>query len=289
MTGHEKNVSGAIERGEAQNNVSGAKQSNEAQNKASGTQDKVDEAIERGEAQNNTFDALSEVEGPSGRIVGSMRVLPGNATVEAVLFDLDGTLLDTEDLILDSFRYATTKVLGAPLPDEDLRDFIGIPLESQLHKINPEYAKEMLIAYRENNALVHDDLIKCFPGTPGTLATLKERGYRLAVVTSKRSDAALRGLRFFDLEGFFELVLGPDMTQRHKPDPEPLLVAAERMGLSSEQCAYIGDSPYDMQAARGAGMLAVAALWGMFTRERLQEAGAQQEAKSIEDLLRLFP
>ena len=210
------------------------------------------------------------------------------ATRRALLFDLDGTLVDTEELILTSFRYATSSVLGSSPPDEVMRNMIGIPLRYQMRKINEEHAEEMLLAYREHNSRIHDELIKEFPGTAATLAKLAAAGYRLAVVTSKMSESAQRDLRVFGLEGFFEFVQGSDKTDQHKPNPEPLLFAAETLGLSPEQCAYIGDSPYDMQAARAAGMLAVAALWGMFSRESLLEAGAQHELTRIEELPELF-
>ena len=207
---------------------------------------------------------------------------------KALLFDLDGTLVNTKNLILTSFRYATSSVLGASPSDEVMLDMIGIPLRYQMRKIDETHADEMLAAYREHNGRVHDELIQEFSGTAETLAKLTAAGYRLAVVTSKMSESALRDLRFFELDVFFEFVQGSDKTERHKPDPDPLLAAAKTMGLTPEQCAYVGDSPYDMQAARAAGMCAVAALWGMFSRERLLEAGAQQEAASIEELAVLF-
>ena len=208
--------------------------------------------------------------------------------VKALLFDLDGTLLDTKELILTSFRYATAAVLGASPPDEQLASMIGIPLRKQMQAIDLEHADEMMAIYRENNERVHDKLIKEFPGVAETLQQLKTAGYQLAVVTSKMRKQAVRGLQFFDLVDLFEFIQGSDDTERHKPEAEPLLVAAKTMGLDPEQCAYIGDSPYDMQAARAAGMTAVAALWGMYPREKLLEAGAQYEAKNISDLPKLF-
>ena len=208
--------------------------------------------------------------------------------IQAILFDLDGTLLDTEELILSSFRHATKTVLGESLPDDVLREMIGIPLKYQMQKISPEHAEEMLAVYRLHNFEIHDRLIRGFLGTAEALEILRAAGFRLGVVTSKMSERAQHGLELYHLEGFFEFVLGSDKTEQHKPAPEPLLVAAKLMGLDPVRCAYVGDSPYDMQAARAAGMCAVAALWGMFTRERLQEAGAQFEARTISELPWLF-
>ncbi|MDR0347853.1 MAG: HAD-IA family hydrolase [Coriobacteriales bacterium] len=205
-------------------------------------------------------------------------------TNKAVLFDLDGTLLDTKELILSSFRYATKEILGKQLPDERLLPFIGIPLVYQMETIDAAHTDELVKSYREHNARVHDELIRSFEGTKEALTTLKEEGYRLAVVTSKRREPALQGLGCFELQGFFELLIGSDDSSKHKPEPEPLLLAAERLGLPIGSCIYVGDSPYDMRAARAAGAVAVAALWGMFSRDELWEGGAQYEAARISDL-----
>jgi len=210
------------------------------------------------------------------------------SNILAVLFDLDGTLLDSEEHILTSYRYATQKVLGSSPPDAVMRDMIGIPLIEQMRKISPEHADEMLEVYREFNQGSYHRLIKQFPGTADTLNKLVAAGLRVAVVTSKQTSSALRDLGLFSLIETFEFVQGADKTTRHKPEPEPLLFAAATLGLAPEQCAYVGDSPYDMQAARGANMYAVAALWGMFSRERLLEAGAQAEAETITCLPALF-
>jgi pyrophosphatase PpaX len=200
------------------------------------------------------------------------------ANKRAILFDLDGTLLDTRELILASFRYATREVLGEQLPDEALLPFIGIPLIYQMRAIAAEHADRLLEVYREHNARTHDDLIRYFEGTREMLDELSAEGRRLAVVTSKRNESALHGLAYFDLLEYFEFVIGSDDTAAHTPEPEPLLLAAECLGLASDACIYVGDSPFDMQAARAADIVALGALWGMFSREQLWEAGAQYEA-----------
>jgi pyrophosphatase PpaX len=201
------------------------------------------------------------------------------------LFDLDGTLLDTKELILSSFRHATREVLGEQLPDERILPFIGIPLIYQMRIIAGEHADRLMEVYREHNARVHDELIRPFKGTREALDALRAEGRRLAVVTSKRNGPAQRGLACFGLEDCFELVIGSDDTAKHKPDPEPLLLAAERLGVAADSCVYVGDSPFDMQAARAAGITAVAALWGMFSRDELITAGAQYEATGFSDLV----
>jgi len=196
----------------------------------------------------------------------------------AVLFDLDGTLIDTKELILTSFRKGSMDVLGKALPDERVQALIGIPLIEQATILAPGHAQELVDAYRARNRELHDLLIKYFEGTREMLEELAACGMRLAVVTSKLHAPALEGLASFDLEGFFELIIAKEDTDKHKPDPAPLLLAAERMGVAPEDCVYVGDSVYDMRAARAAGMVAIAALWGMYSREELLEAGCDFEA-----------
>jgi pyrophosphatase PpaX len=200
---------------------------------------------------------------------------------QTILFDLDGTLLDTRELILSSYRYATRKVLGKRLPDELILPYIGIPLIYQMRKLAPEHAEELMLVYREHNARVHDELIRYFEGTRETLEELQSEGRQLAVVTSKRNEPAMKGLECFGLEGYFQLIVGSEDTTKHKPDPAPLLFATKQLDVPLASCVYVGDSPYDMQAARAAGITAIGALWGMFSHEDLTQGGAQYEIPRI--------
>lgn len=206
--------------------------------------------------------------GQSGSAGADLRL----GAVEVVLFDLDGTLIDTIDLILASMQHATRTILGEALPDRVLLHNVGVPLAVQMREFDVDRAEELLSSYREHNALVHDELVGEYPGTEDGLAALADEGYRLAVVTSKSKPVALRGLAAFGLERFFETVVAYEDTDIHKPEPEPLLEAARRLGVPIERCAYVGDSPHDMNAAIAAGAVPVAALWGPFA-ERVLEPG----------------
>lgn len=203
------------------------------------------------------------------------------ACVEVVLFDLDGTLIDTLDLIRESMRHTTATVLGEALPDDVLMHNVGVPLAVQMREFSQEHADELLAVYREHNDRVHDVLVKEYPGVEGALEGLCAAGLRLGVVTSKLHRVAQRGLDRFSLGRFFEVLVGSDDVAVHKPDPFPLLHAARAMGVEPTACAYVGDSPHDMAAARAAGMAAMGATWGVSSRERLIEAGAQYEVHSM--------
>jgi len=207
--------------------------------------------------------------------------------VEVVLFDLDGTLIDTIDLILASMRHATETVLGEALPDSVLMHNVGVPLRVQMREFDSVRAEELLACYREHNEIVHDDLVGEYPGIEAGLQSLARDGYRLAIVTSKSKPVAMRGLEIFGLEKYFETVVAYEDTEIHKPEPEPLLEAARRMGVAIERCAYVGDSPHDMNAAIAAGAVPVAALWGPFA-ERVLEPGPAAALCELSQLAELL-
>ncbi|MDZ4179912.1 MAG: HAD-IA family hydrolase [Coriobacteriia bacterium] len=201
--------------------------------------------------------------------------------VRAVLFDLDGTLIDSIPLILASFRYATETVLGQALPDEMLIHNIGVPLVRQMNEFAPEHAEELLRVYRAHNDVHHDAGVLQYPGTERALEGLREAGYPMGVVTSKSGGGARRGLELFGLDRFFPVLVSCDDTDRHKPDPEPLRHAAGLLGIPIEECAYVGDSEHDMAAAVAAGAVGIAALWGPFPAERVLAPGPEYALDSI--------
>jgi pyrophosphatase PpaX len=204
--------------------------------------------------------------------------------VRAVLFDLDGTLIDTVELIRVSFRYATEAVLGESIPDEITMANVGQPLMTQFTDMAPDHADELLRVYRAFNMEHHDDLAHSYPGTTAVLEGLASRGVRMGVVTSKGTQAATRGLELFGLTRFFEVIVTADDVPFHKPDPYPLRAAAASMGVPLEYCVYLGDSPHDMQAAISGDAIAVAALWGAFSETEVLAPGPAYALASIEEL-----
>jgi pyrophosphatase PpaX len=210
------------------------------------------------------------------------------ASVEGLLFDLDGTIVDTIDLILASARHATETVLGEALADEVLRHNIGVPLRTQMGEYAPAHVDDLLAAYREHNDRVHDDLIQEFPGTEEALDALSRRGYPMGIVTSKSRAVAQRGVDHFGLGRFFQFVVGFEDTSEHKPGPVPVLEGARRLGVAPERCVYVGDSPHDIEAGKAAGSITVAAMWGPFP-ERALAAGPDFAIARLADLVPLLP
>lgn len=208
--------------------------------------------------------------------------------IDAVLFDLDGTLIDTVELILTSFRHATRVVLGASLPDQVMMAGVGMPLAKQMYDFDPEKADELLRVYREHNAEAHDRMVKEYPGTEQVLSELARRGLPMGIVTSKGTPMTLRGLRLFELERYFGVVVTADDVPLHKPDPFPVRHAAELLGVDVTRCVYVGDSPHDMESALSAGAIAVAALWGAFGEEAVLAPGPHFAIRSLPELLTLL-
>jgi pyrophosphatase PpaX len=181
---------------------------------------------------------------------------------ETVLFDLDGTLIDSGDLILASFRHATRSVLGRVIPDEVLMANVGgHGIEAQMREFDANRADELVRVYREHNTGIYDG-VKAFPGIEGLLERLHAEGRKLGVVTVKSRRTVDVTFGVLPLRHHFGVVVTADDTIRHKPDPEPLLLALERHGGKAASAVYVGDSPFDIRAAKAAGMTSIAVGWG---------------------------
>ena len=194
-------------------------------------------------------------------------------TLPAILFDLDGTLIDTIELILSSARHAFEEWPVRPTDEEWVRG-IGTPLVQQLraYAANDDEVTLLLERYRRYQNEHHDRLTRCYDDVPDVIAALADRGHQMAVVTSKASPIAHQSLAFVGLDHFFPVVVGYDDTARHKPDPAPVRVALSRLGVSPDDAVFVGDSPHDILAGNGADVMTIAALWGPFDRETLADA-----------------
>jgi pyrophosphatase PpaX len=195
-----------------------------------------------------------------------------------VLFDLDGTLIDSGAIILASMRHAVTTVLGRDIPDEELGLSIGGQgIVAQMTAIDAEHADALLDAYRVHNDGLHETL-EAFDELVDLLPKLKAEGRQLGLVTAKRHrTVGLAFDRFPSLASAFDVVVAHEDTERHKPEPDPVLLAVEKLGASTEDAVYVGDSPFDIGAAKAAGVFAVAVGWGgIHPDERLlaEEPGA---------------
>jgi pyrophosphatase PpaX len=203
-----------------------------------------------------------------------------------VLFDLDGTVIDSGAIILASMRHAAKEVLGTEVPDEELMAAVGGPgLEAQMHALAPDRVDELVTVYRAHNEPLHDELV-CCAGMEDVLIRLKDEGRRLGIVTAKRRQTVELAFARLPIEHLFETVVGGDETERHKPDPAPLLLALDRLGSHPGEAAYVGDAPFDVKAAKAAGVYAVAVTWGgIHARERLEAEQPDAFVDTAEELL----
>lgn len=205
---------------------------------------------------------------------------------DAVLFDLDGTVVNTIPHILASFRHATADVLGEPLPDEELLRHVGVPLARQMWYFTDDerVAERLLASYREFNHRTHDEMARLYPHTLRALGAIADAGTPMAIVTSKSRHMAERAITLFDLGRYFPVLVSADDTVNHKPDPEPVMLGARLLGIDPACAVYVGDSPADIASGRGAGAGTIGATWGVASRERLAAAGADAIIDDIGDL-----
>jgi len=214
-------------------------------------------------------------------------------TWRAVLFDLDGTLADTVELILRCYRHTMRTHVGQELPDARWLARLGMPLRDQLREFarDAEEAARMLETYVTFQNGLHDEVVHAYPGAVEAVEALGGNGPALAVVTSKHRKIAQRTVERCGLADRFDLLVGYDDVTRGKPDPEPVLLALERLGLGDHAAdvLFVGDSPYDMRAGRAAGTRTAAALWGPYARESLEAEEPDYWLDDFSDLLRLRP
>ena len=211
-------------------------------------------------------------------------------SLPAVLFDLDGTLIDSIELILNSARYAFTSLDRMCPSDSEWLTGVGIPLPTMFRRYARDEADlEVLIrAYREYQMANHDRLVRCYDAVADALTELQQRGHQIGVVTSKSDALAMRGLATSGILGFMDVIVGCDSSTRHKPDPEPVRLALEQLGREPHEAVFVGDSVHDMEAGNAAGVITIAALWGPFDRQTLQVSKPRHYLESIGGLAALL-
>lgn len=220
-----------------------------------------------------------------------------------VLFDFDGTLVNTTPLILHSFRATWQQSFGFTLDDSVYINTFGTLLHTALQQLTQRCidegrlapledlsakADDLLSTYRAINLAHHDALSEPFDGINETVTELKTRGLRLGIVSSKLRQGVERGLRLFGLAEFFDVIIAADDVKRHKPHPEPLWRALERFEAAPYSALYVGDSIHDIAAGHAANIATAAATWGPFPRTELEALQPNYVLDTPHDLLKLF-
>ncbi len=200
------------------------------------------------------------------------------------VFDLDGTLVDTIGLIVASYQHAFQTVLGRQEDEVLIRSWIGQPLARAFRSISPEHADRLCATYLEWNQANTRRLIRRYAGVETMMAALVEAGVGIAVATSKLKGPAETAVRLSGLAGVVDVLVTMEDTDRHKPDPQPLLHALERLGAQPGQAVYVGDAVVDVQAARNAGMSAIGVTWGAGERDSVVAARPDVVADTVDEL-----
>ena len=208
--------------------------------------------------------------------------------LEILLFDLDGTLVDSADLIVESWRHTMRDHFGEVPPDEVWLRTFGMPLRAQFRDFadTDQEVQAMVDTYVKHNHREHDALIRSFVGVRETLIALRRQGTRIGIVTSKAARGTAMGLAACDLDAsWFDVMVTSDEPIPHKPDPAPVQLALDRLGVEAEDAAFVGDSVWDLRAGRAAGVQSVAALWGPFDRQLLAAEDPDHMLDDISGLL----
>jgi pyrophosphatase PpaX len=207
-------------------------------------------------------------------------------TSAALLFDLDGTLVDSIELIIGAARHAFVGFEGRAPTDDEWRAGIGKPLQTVLREFAPDEAEvaRLVARYREYQLEHHDRLVRPYEGIIETVKWLAERGHPMALVTSKADWMAEKALVLVGLERHITTIVGSESCVNHKPHPEPVERALALLGASAANALFVGDSPHDVESGRAAGVRTVGVTWGAFTREEMERCGADVVIHRVEEL-----
>lgn len=212
--------------------------------------------------------------------------------VKGIIFDLDGTLLDTLEDLTDAMNHVLSVHCLPQHSLEDVRGFVGNGIDILVRRALPEgYTEELFSeALEEFKAYykVHcNDKTKPYEGILPMLKVLKEKGYKMAIVSNK-ADFAVKELNEIYFSSYISVAVGACEGRQKKPAPDAVFAAVEELKLQPEQCIYVGDSQVDVATAQNSGLPCIAVEWGFRDRQKLKEAGAEHIISSPEEILEKY-
>lgn len=213
--------------------------------------------------------------------------------IKAILFDYDGTLMDTNHIILESWQHTFRQIEGKEHSEDEIYATFGEILHDTMEKFFPDRdTEECIKIYRGYQEKCYKRMIEMFPGTKELIQALKERGFLLALVTSRLPETTMEGLEKWGLTDSFDAVVTCADTDKHKPDPMPALIAISRLGVKPEECLMVGDTVYDMQCGKRAGARTILVGWSFVLGEKRRgelagDAKPDFIAEQASDILRL--
>lgn len=205
--------------------------------------------------------------------------------ITTLLFDFDGTLLDTNELIIRTFEHVLGKHYPGKYGRKEILPFLGPTLDETFGLIDPKKAEQLIGEYREWNIANHDELAKEFDGVSETLRLLKAEGYKIAIVSTKKNHMVWKGIELLDVDDVFDEVIGLDDVLKPKPDPEPILLALERLDADRNEALMIGDNYHDIVGGKNAGVRTVGVAWTAKGEDFLQKYNPDYMLQHISDII----
>jgi pyrophosphatase PpaX len=210
-----------------------------------------------------------------------------NKNIDTILFDLDGTLIDTNELIISSFLHTLGKYYPDKYKRADVLPFMGPSLYDTFGGIDPERAEEMIREYRTYNHENHDRLVTEFKGVIETVKRLKDNGFKIAIVSTKILDTVIKGLKLTKLDPYFDVIVALDHVEKPKPDPEAIYVALKQLDSTPEKAIMVGDNYHDILAGKNAGTKTAAVAWSLKGRDFLAKYEPDFMLDEMSDLLKI--
>ncbi|MBL4932119.1 pyrophosphatase PpaX [Clostridium paridis] len=208
--------------------------------------------------------------------------------IRAVLFDLDGTLIDTNKLIMDSFKKAFKEILDIEPPEEEIAMLFGRPLVQTLGQYSEERVDDLVKTYRDYNESNHDNMCNAFEGVKEMLIQLKNMGIKTGIVTSKRASLAKRGMEISGILNLMDVIITPESTEKHKPDAEPALKACEILNIKPSEAIMVGDATYDILCGKGAGCKTIGVKYTAIPLEELRQASPDYFIEKPMDVIEIL-
>ncbi len=204
---------------------------------------------------------------------------------KTVLFDLDGTLLDTNELIISSFLYTLGQHYPGKYNREHILPHMGKILSEQMALFDPDNIDVLVETYRRYNVKMHDEMVQDFPYVREVVQKLAENGMQMGIVTSKQIETTLMGLKKYDLQQYMQALVCYGDTVEHKPHPAPVLLAMEKLQADPATTLMVGDSTFDIDAAHAAGIAAAGVRWSLKPEEILLASNPEYMLDDMRDLL----
>jgi pyrophosphatase PpaX len=211
-----------------------------------------------------------------------------NNKISTVLFDLDGTLIDTNELIISSFLHTLEHYYPSQYKREDVLPFLGPTLRETFETMDPTKVDEMIATYRKYNLSHHDTLVTEFPTVLDTVKDLKEKGYKVGIVTTKLSDVVIKGLKLTKLDTYFDVIVALDHVEKAKPDPEPILNALNQLDSKPEEAIMVGDNYHDILAGKNAGTKTAGVAWTIKGKDYLEQFEPDYILEEMADILKIL-